>query len=108
MPTSRKPTERRRVRLASFSTKARQELPEPGSARGVDECVHGHTTRSTPARLPGHIHGKLGDPGVALARPIRRGGGEGEDSVFILDDHDRMNAVEPALDVRSGAGPPKI
>src|SRR5712692_2149128 len=72
---------------------ARQQLPEPGSARGVDECVHGHTTRSTPARLPGHIHGKLGDPGVALARTIRRGGGEGEDSAFILDDHDRMNAV---------------
>src|SRR5262245_56766941 len=76
----------------------RDELPETGGARGVDQGEHGHAAGTAPARLARGVDRELGDAGVAVARAVVRGRGEGEHAAVVLDHDDGVAAVEPSLD----------
>src|SRR5205814_5247015 len=55
--------------------------------------------------LPGHVDRELGDPRVAVARPVGGGGGEGDDGAAVLDHDDGVDAVEPGGHVGGAARP---
>ena len=79
---------------------ARQQFPETRTLRRLDKRLHRHAARPAPTRLTSYIHRKFRDTGVALARPVYEGSSEGYYLSIILDNHNRVRAVEPGSYLR--------
>src|SRR5947208_1264771 len=104
MPTSRKPVARSNARLAVFSGKTREtSFQKPCSFAAAKSASRARRPAPLPPFLPGDINGKLGNAVVTRPRPIRRSGSEGNDLAVVFYDHNRMDAVEPGIDVRGGS-----
>src|SRR5438876_9302890 len=79
---------------------ARDELPEAGLACHIDQSAHRGRAGAMTAVVAGDIDGEFRDASIAVARSVRGRGGERDHLAGgVLDDDDRMRAVEPRAHV---------
>src|SRR5207253_8560454 len=78
---------------------AREQFPEAGPLGDGDQRLHRQPARAATTRLARYVDRELGDAGVALARPVRRGGGKSHHVAIGFHHDDRVSAVEPGADV---------
>jgi hypothetical protein len=88
-----------------FEKYSRKKFPISCCSGGFDEGAESEASGSPAAATASGINGNFGDPGVALARTILRSCGERDWLTVVFDDHNRVNAVEPAANVITRSGP---
>ena len=82
-----------------FGENAREQLPEAGRGRRLDQCRHRGAAGARAATLARDIDREFRDAGVTRAGAIDGGGGEGHDFPTLFDHNDRMPPIEPCRDL---------